>query len=145
LEFTLRGSQFSVRVHVRFEVRGSRFEVRGSRFEVRGSTFGVRVTANSPNLSSSADHALQYLARAGGIPYRTEGERALLEFSSLMLQRFRERLPLIARSLFLNTISEIPCRPWADSTWSTEPEPRTANREPRTANREPNLNTNREP
>jgi len=35
LLFTLPGSHFSVRVHVRFNVRGSRFEVRGSRFEVR--------------------------------------------------------------------------------------------------------------
>jgi SAM-dependent methyltransferase len=32
------------------------------------------------NLWQSADHALEYLARADGIPHRTEGERALLEW-----------------------------------------------------------------
>jgi hypothetical protein len=40
--FTLLGSRFSVRVHVRFEVLGSTFEVLGSTFEVLGSTFEVR-------------------------------------------------------------------------------------------------------
>src|SRR6476620_4055275 len=38
--FTLRGSRFSVRVQVRFGVRGSRFEVPGSGFGVRGSGSG---------------------------------------------------------------------------------------------------------
>jgi SAM-dependent methyltransferase len=32
------------------------------------------------NLWSSAEHALEYLRRAGSLPHRTEGEAALLEF-----------------------------------------------------------------
>jgi hypothetical protein len=43
--FTLLASAFSIRVQVRFDVRGSMFAVRGSRFDVRGSRlrFAVRV------------------------------------------------------------------------------------------------------
>jgi tRNA (cmo5U34)-methyltransferase len=46
------------------------------------------MTAISPNLWSSADHALQYLARADRIPHRTEGERALLEWLPARVDRF---------------------------------------------------------
>jgi tRNA (cmo5U34)-methyltransferase len=41
-----------------------------------------------PNLWTSADHALEYLARADRIPHRTEGERALLEWLPARVDRF---------------------------------------------------------
>ena len=41
-----------------------------------------------PNLWTSADHALDYLARADKIPHRTEGERALLEWLPDRVERF---------------------------------------------------------
>jgi SAM-dependent methyltransferase len=41
-----------------------------------------------PNLWTSADHALEYLARSDGIPHRTEGERALLEWLPARVDRF---------------------------------------------------------
>jgi tRNA (cmo5U34)-methyltransferase len=41
-----------------------------------------------PNLWTSADHALEYLARADKIPHRTEGERALLGWLPDRVNRF---------------------------------------------------------
>ena len=41
-----------------------------------------------PNHWTSADHALEYLARADTIPHRTEGERALLEWLPEHVDRF---------------------------------------------------------
>jgi SAM-dependent methyltransferase len=46
------------------------------------------VTDISPNLWTSVDHALEYLARADRIPHRTEGERALLDWLPARLDRF---------------------------------------------------------
>src|SRR5688572_4758541 len=54
LQFTLLRSRFSVRVQVRFSVRGSWFAVRGSWFAVRGSAFDVRGSGErrTPNLGT---------------------------------------------------------------------------------------------
>jgi tRNA (cmo5U34)-methyltransferase len=41
-----------------------------------------------PNLWTSSDHALEYLARADKVPHRTEGERALLEWLPDRVDRF---------------------------------------------------------
>jgi SAM-dependent methyltransferase len=40
------------------------------------------------NLWTDADHALRYLAEADGIPHRTEGESALIEFLPERVDRF---------------------------------------------------------
>jgi tRNA (cmo5U34)-methyltransferase len=39
------------------------------------------------NLWTSVEHALEYLARADGIPHRTEGEKALVEFLPARVDR----------------------------------------------------------
>ena len=49
---------------------------------------GVYRVTSHPNLWTSADHALEYLARADRIPHRTEGERALLEWVPDRVDRF---------------------------------------------------------
>jgi len=41
-----------------------------------------------PNLWTSTDHALEYLARADRIPHRVEGERALLDWLPARVERF---------------------------------------------------------
>jgi SAM-dependent methyltransferase len=46
------------------------------------------VNDTHPNLWTSADHALEYLARADRIPHRAEGERALLEWLPDRVDRF---------------------------------------------------------
>jgi tRNA (cmo5U34)-methyltransferase len=61
-----------------------------------------------PNLWTSTDHALEYLARADRIPHRVEGERALLEWLPARVARFIDlgsgdgRLAALVRSAHPN-------------------------------------------
>ena len=48
----------------------------------------IGVSELHPNLWTSTDHALEYLARADHIPHRTEGERELLNWLPARVERF---------------------------------------------------------